>query len=110
MDFTSPPKRSFYASVMCLLCVHSGTRRYMDESIEGEKADFFWRKHLTTSRYRDKLMSMNAEKTQKLIDMELLEKVAPTLRALAHPMRLRIVDFIRDGEQPVSKGRTDRDV
>ena len=47
---------------------------------------------------------MNATKTDdELIEMELLEEVAPTLRTLAHPMRLRIVDFLRGGEQPVSK-------
>ncbi len=34
--------------------------------------------------------------------MELLEEVAPTLRALAHPMRLRIIDFLEDGERSVS--------
>jgi ArsR family transcriptional regulator len=48
-------------------------------------------------------MYMAARKqTTKLIDMELLEEVAPTLRALAHPMRLRIIDFLKDGEQSVS--------
>jgi DNA-binding transcriptional ArsR family regulator len=38
-----------------------------------------------------------------LIDPELLEEVAPVLRTLSHPMRLRIVDFLKDGEQPVSR-------
>jgi ArsR family transcriptional regulator len=37
-----------------------------------------------------------------LLDMELLEEAAPTLRTLAHPMRLRIIDFLKDGEQSVS--------
>ncbi len=50
------------------------------------------------------LMSMKAKKqNKKLIDMEMLEDVAPTLRAIAHPMRLRIIDFLKDGEQPVSR-------
>jgi ArsR family transcriptional regulator len=40
---------------------------------------------------------------QLLINMDVLEGVAPTLRALAHPIRLRIVDFLKNGEQPVSK-------
>ncbi len=35
--------------------------------------------------------------------MDVLEEVAPTLRALAHPVRLRIIDFLKDGEQPVSR-------
>ncbi|RJP14352.1 MAG: ArsR family transcriptional regulator [Candidatus Abyssobacteria bacterium SURF_5] len=35
--------------------------------------------------------------------MELLEQFAPTLRAIAHPVRLRIIDFLKDGEKPVSK-------
>lgn len=61
-------------------------------------------KHLTTSRYRDTIMTVKKKtKENKLIDMELLEEVAPTLRALAHPMRLRIIDFLKHGEQPVSK-------
>jgi len=59
---------------------------------------------LTTSRYRDTIMTVKKRtKENKLIDMELLEEVAPTLRALAHPMRLRIIDFLKHGEQPVSK-------
>jgi ArsR family transcriptional regulator len=43
------------------------------------------------------------ETNQQLIEMELLEELTPTLRALAHPVRLRIIDFLKDGEQPVSK-------
>lgn len=59
---------------------------------------------LTISRCRDILIFVNAKKhDKKLIDMELLEEVAPILRAVAHPMRLRIIDFLKDGEQPVSK-------
>jgi ArsR family transcriptional regulator len=46
-------------------------------------------------------MGMDKPKT-KLIDMELLEEVSPTLRTLAHPMRLRIIDFLEDGERSVS--------
>ena len=38
-----------------------------------------------------------------LIDMEILEDAAPTMRTLAHPMRLRIVDFLKDGEKSVSE-------
>ena len=30
-----------------------------------------------------------------LIDMETLERVAPVIRLAAHPLRLRIVDFLR---------------
>lgn len=55
---------------------------------------------MTVSRYRDNILSMEA---QQLIDMGVLEDVVPALRALAHPIRLRIIDFLRDGEQPVSK-------
>jgi DNA-binding transcriptional ArsR family regulator len=44
------------------------------------------------------------ETNQKtLISLELLEEMAPTLRALAHPIRLRIIDFLKDGEQPVAR-------
>lgn len=39
----------------------------------------------------------------ELIEMKLLEEVAPILRTLAHPMRLRIIDFLKDGEQPVHR-------
>lgn len=35
-----------------------------------------------------------------LIDMETLERVAPILRNAAHPMRLRILDFLRREGQP----------
>ena len=38
-----------------------------------------------------------------LLDPELLEEVAPVLRTLSHPMRLRIIDFLKDGEQPVHR-------
>ena len=46
---------------------------------------------------------MHRENKQQLIEMDLLEEVAPTLRALAHPLRLRIIDFLKDGEQSVSR-------
>jgi len=35
-----------------------------------------------------------------LIDMETLERVAPVIRNAAHPMRLRILDFLRFKGQP----------
>lgn len=46
---------------------------------------------------------MNEEniKTRKysLIDMETLERVAPIIRNVAHPLRLRILDYLnREGE------------
>ena len=59
---------------------------------------------MTISRCRDIIISMRkSEQKDELIDMELLEEVAPTLRALAHPLRLRIVDFLKDGERSVSE-------
>lgn len=49
-------------------------------------------------------MSMGtARQENELIDLELLEEVAPTLKALAHPLRLRIIDFLKDGERSVSE-------
>lgn len=59
---------------------------------------------MTISRCRDIIMSMStARKNNELIDLELLEEVAPTLKALAHPLRLRIIDFLKDGERSVSE-------
>ncbi len=50
------------------------------------------------------MMSMNKTKQKRdLIDMEILEDAAPTMRTLAHPMRLRIIDFLKDGEKSVSE-------
>lgn len=46
---------------------------------------------------------MTAQPTDELLDLNLLEEIAPILRTLAHPMRLRIIDFLKDGEQPVSR-------
>jgi ArsR family transcriptional regulator len=43
------------------------------------------------------------KRKNELIDLELLEEVVPTLRALAHPLRLRIIDFLKGGERPVSE-------
>ncbi|MEO7714599.1 MAG: metalloregulator ArsR/SmtB family transcription factor [Capsulimonas sp.] len=39
-------------------------------------------------------------RTQELIDMETLERVAPIIRNAAHPTRLRILDFLRLEGQP----------
>jgi ArsR family transcriptional regulator len=42
-----------------------------------------------------------ADKNQKtLIDMETLERVAPVIRNAAHPLRLRIIDFLRLQDHP----------
>ena len=37
---------------------------------------------------------------ERLIDMETLERVTPIIRNAAHPTRLRILDFLRQQEQP----------
>ncbi len=34
-----------------------------------------------------------------LISMETLREVAPMLRAISHPVRLRIIDLLRDGQE-----------
>lgn len=41
--------------------------------------------------------------TNMLIDTETLERVAPVIRSVAHPVRLRILDFLgqSDAPQPV---------
>ena len=36
-----------------------------------------------------------------MLEMDVLEEVAPTLRTLAHPVRLRILDFLQHGERTV---------
>ena len=36
-----------------------------------------------------------------MLEMNVLEEVAPTLRTLAHPVRLRILDFLQHGERTV---------
>lgn len=42
-------------------------------------------------------------KKPDLIDMDTLEEVAPTLRTLAHPLRLRILDVLQTGERSVGE-------
>ena len=42
----------------------------------------------------------NEAELDVLIDMETLERVAPIIRNAAHPMRLRILDFLRQQGQP----------
>jgi len=41
--------------------------------------------------------------TPKLIPFPLLEEVAPVLKTLSHPMRLRILDFLKDEPKQVSE-------
>lgn len=36
----------------------------------------------------------------KIIEMESLEKIGPLLRVFAHPIRLRILDFLETTKQP----------
>ncbi len=36
----------------------------------------------------------------ELIDMEVLERVAPIIRNAAHPIRLRIIDYLRRQGEP----------
>ncbi|NLI00891.1 MAG: helix-turn-helix transcriptional regulator [Chthonomonadales bacterium] len=36
----------------------------------------------------------------KLIDMEVLERVAPVIRVAAHPLRLRILDYLAVSNEP----------
>lgn len=42
----------------------------------------------------------NIERDGLLIDMETLERVAPIIRTAAHPIRLRILDFLRQQNRP----------
>jgi ArsR family transcriptional regulator len=42
-------------------------------------------------------------KTKTLINMKVLEEAAPTLRTVAHPLRLRILDILKDGERTVTE-------
>ena len=37
-----------------------------------------------------------------LIDMETLERVAPIIRNAAHPVRLRLLDFLQQQDRPCS--------
>ncbi len=42
---------------------------------------------------------MIARSETPLIDMETLERIAPMIRTVAHPLRLRIIDYLaREGE------------
>ena len=44
---------------------------------------------------------MQAEQNQEdLICMETLERVAPIIRSAAHPIRLRVLDFLRQQGRP----------
>lgn len=43
---------------------------------------------------------MLTEPHQELIDMETLERVAPIIRHAAHPIRLRVLDYLRQQERP----------
>jgi DNA-binding transcriptional ArsR family regulator len=38
--------------------------------------------------------------TRELIDMETLERVAPVIRNAAHPLRLRIIDYLGNEGEP----------
>ncbi len=40
------------------------------------------------------------EQDAVLIDMETLERVAPIIRNAAHPIRLRVLDYLRQQGQP----------
>ena len=42
----------------------------------------------------------NTKHGDPLIDMETLERVAPMIRNAAHPVRLRILDFLRQQDRP----------
>ncbi len=43
---------------------------------------------------------MLKQKQHNLIDMETLERVAPVIRNMAHPLRLRILDFLSTSGEP----------
>jgi ArsR family transcriptional regulator len=43
---------------------------------------------------------MSDRSGSELIDMETLERVAPVIRLAAHPLRLRIIDFLRQEGEP----------
>ena len=45
-------------------------------------------------------MTTDAKRDDPLIDMETLERVAPMIRNAAHPIRLRILDFLRQQDRP----------
>ncbi len=43
---------------------------------------------------------LHKDNADALIDMETLERVAPIIRNAAHPIRLRILDFLRQQDRP----------
>ena len=43
---------------------------------------------------------MLIEPHEQLIDMETLERVAPIIRHAAHPIRLRVLDYLRQQGRP----------
>ena len=46
-------------------------------------------------------MEMSSEReNDNLIDMETLERVAPIIRNAAHPIRLRVLDYLRQQGKP----------
>ena len=45
---------------------------------------------------------MRLGNTAQLIDMATLERVAPVIRLAAHPLRLRIIDYLRREDEPRS--------
>ncbi len=46
------------------------------------------------------VVTINAHENSALIDMETLERVAPIIRNAAHPLRLRVLDYLRQQGQP----------
>ncbi len=45
-------------------------------------------------------MNMDGTMNEPLIDMETLERVAPVIRNAAHPLRLRILDYLQHEGEP----------
>ena len=45
-------------------------------------------------------MSATTERENQLLPMNLLEQVVPMIRAAAHPLRIRILDYLDQGEEP----------
>jgi DNA-binding transcriptional ArsR family regulator len=43
---------------------------------------------------------MTATENNRLLPMELLEEVVPMIRAAAHPLRIRILDFLEQEGEP----------
>lgn len=46
--------------------------------------------------------SCNLQTSGSLIDMETLERIAPVIRNVAHPLRLRILDYLASEGEPRS--------